>query len=292
MIKSMTGFGRCEIMGEKRKFTAEIKSVNHRYLDINVKMPKKFNSLENKIRAVLKEYVERGKVDVTITYEDFTGDDISLKYNEAAAQQYLTYLRSMSERFDLAFDIGVNALSRFPEIFATEEQHVDEEEMWGELERAVRGAAEQFAESRIREGRHLRDDLIEKLNAMTSYVDFIEQRSPQIILEYRARLKERVRDFLEEKQLDDARIAAEVTLYADKICVDEEVVRLKSHISSTKTTLESKSGVGRKLDFIAQEMNREANTILSKTSDLKICDIGIDLKTDIEKVREQIQNIE
>lgn len=292
MIKSMTGFGHCEIMDEKRKVTAEIKSVNHRYLDISVRMPKKLNFFENKVRGILKEYVERGKVDVFISYEDFTKDNICLKYNESACEQYLAHLHEMSDKFGLEFDIRVSTLSHLPEVFTLEEQMIDEEEIWADLEKAIRGAAEQFSDSRIKEGMHLREDMLEKLNSMLAGVDFIEKRSPQIITEYRKRLEERVRELLAEKQLDDGRIAMEVTLYADKICVDEEIVRLRSHIKSTKAALESGSGVGRKLDFIAQEMNREANTILSKTTDLEISDIGINLKTDIEKVREQIQNIE
>ena len=173
-----------------------------------------------------------------------------------------------------------------------EEEAVDEKELWSILEKALRGACEQFVESRIKEGEHLKRDLCDKLDGMLSYVDFIEERSPGIVKEYRERLEAKGRELLEDKQLDDARIATEVTIFADKICVDEETVRLRSHIQSTKDTLQQGGSVGRKLDFIAQEMNREANTILSKTNDLEISDTGINLKTDIEKVREQIQNIE
>lgn len=292
MIKSMTGFGRSEITDGNRKFTVEIKSVNHRYLDVNIKMPKKLNFFESAIRNLLKEYMERGKVDVFVSYEDYTEDNFSLKYNEDIAAQYFAHLREMSEKFGIENDIRVSTLSRYPEVFTMEEQSVDEKELWAVLERALREACEQFVESRIAEGERLRTDLIEKLDGMLSYVDFIEERSPMILGEYRARLEEKVRELLGDKQLDDARIATEVTIFADKICVDEETVRLRSHIQSTKDTLNAGGGMGRKLDFIAQEMNREANTILSKTNDLQISDVGISLKTDIEKVREQIQNIE
>lgn len=292
MIKSMTGFGRSEITDGNRKFTVEIKSVNHRYLDVGIKMPKKLNFFESAIRNLLKEYIERGKVDVFISYEDYTEDNFSLKYNEELAAQYLAHLKEMSERFGIENDIRVSTLSRYPEVFTMEEQSVDEKELWAALEQALREACERFVESRIAEGERLRTDLTEKLDGMLSYVDFIEERSPLILREYRARLEEKVRELLGEKQLDDTRIATEVTIFADKICVDEETVRLRSHIQSTKDTLNAGGGIGRKLDFIAQEMNREANTILSKTSDLQISDIGINLKTDIEKVREQIQNIE
>lgn len=292
MIKSMTGFGRCEVADEKRKFTVELKSVNHRYLDVNIKMPKKLNFFESAIRNLLKEYIERGKVDVYITYEDYTEDNYSLRYNAALAGEYLGYLNAMAEEFHLENDIRVSTLSRYPDVFVMEEQDIDEKELWSGLEKALRGACEQFVDSRVKEGEALKTDLLDKLDAMLSDVDFIEERSPQIMKEYRTRLEEKIQEILGDRQIDDARIATEVTIYADKVCVDEETVRLRSHIMTTKDTLLAGGSIGRKLDFIAQEMNREANTILSKANNIEISDIGIDLKTGIEKVREQIQNIE
>lgn len=292
MIKSMTGFGRCEILEGDRKITVEIKSVNHRYLDVNIKMPKKLNIFESAVRNLLKEYIERGKVDVFITYEDYTEDNFALKYNEAVAAEYLKHLNHMAERFGLENDIKVSSLSRYPEVFTLEEQEVDEDIIWTLLEKTIRNAAEQFAASRIAEGERLRTDLTEKLDVMLGYVDFIEQRSPEIMKDYKEKLEAKVKELLEDKQIEDGRIAAEVTIFSDKICVDEEIVRLRSHIESTKEVIASGGCIGRKLDFIAQEMNREANTILSKANDLAISDTGINLKTDIEKVREQIQNIE
>ena len=292
MIKSMTGFGRCEFTDEKRKFTVELKSVNHRYLDVNIKMPKKLNFFESSIRALLKEYIERGKVDVYITYEDYTEDNYALKYNSALAAQYQDYLNRMAEEFSLENDIRVSNLSRYPDVLVMEEQDVDEKELWDGLERALRGACEQFVASRIKEGESLKVDLIDKLDHMISYVDFIEKRSPQIMEEYRKRLEDKIKEILGDRQMDDGRIATEVTIYADKVCVDEETVRLRSHINTTKDTLLEGGSIGRKLDFIAQEMNREANTILSKANNIEISDTGINLKTSIEKVREQIQNIE
>ena len=292
MIKSMTGFGRCEFTDEKRKFTVELKSVNHRYLDVNIKMPKKLNFFESSIRALLKEYIERGKVDVYITYEDYTEDNYALKYNSALAAQYLDYLNRMAEEFSLENDIRVSNLSRYPDVLVMEEQDVDEKELWDGLGRALRGACEQFVASRIKEGESLKVDLIDKLDHMISYVDFIEKRSPQIMEEYRKRLEDKIKEILGDRQMDDGRIATEVTIYADKVCVDEETVRLRSHINTTKDTLLEGGSIGRKLDFIAQEMNREANTILSKANNIEISDTGINLKTSIEKVREQIQNIE
>lgn len=292
MIKSMTGFGRSEEADEKRKFTVEIKSVNHRYLDINMKMPKKLNYFESNIRSLLKEYMERGKVDLYITYEEHSADHVSLLYNEALAAEYLKYLNQMAETFQLDNDIRVSTLSRYPEIFTMEEGCTDEEELWTLLQKAIRGACEAFTECRVNEGGHLKDDLLQKLDGMLSYVDFIEKRSPEIIQNYRTRLEEKVTELLADRQLEESRIVTEVTIFADKICVDEETVRLRSHISSMKDTLIKGGSIGRKLDFIAQEMNREANTILSKTNDISISNTGINLKTDIEKVREQIQNIE
>lgn len=292
MIKSMTGFGRCEITEAKYRFTAEIKSVNHRYLDVTVKMPKQLSFFESAVRGLIKEYAERGKTDIFITYENFTENNFALKYNEALAEQYLSYCRQMSEKFGIKNDIQVSSLSRFPEVFVMEEQDMDEEELWAGLEKAVRGAAVQFVDTREKEGEHLRTDLLEKLDEMLHYVDYIEERSPAIISEYRKKLTDKVHELLEDKQIEESRIATEVTIFADKICVDEETVRLRSHITAMKTALETGGSIGRKLDFIAQEMNREANTILSKTTDLQIADTGINLKTDIEKVREQVQNIE
>ena len=293
MIKSMTGFGRCEVQEESRKFTVEMKSVNHRYLDANIRMPKKLNFFETAIRSLLKQSVQRGKVDIFITYEDLSEQQVSLKYNEVLAAEYLSYFEKMQEKFSLENDIRVSRLSRYPEVLTMEEQAVDEEELWKGLKKALDGAIRQFVETRTSEGEHLREDLIEKLDNMLKLVGCIEERSPQIIAEYRDKLETKVKELLADTQMEDSRIAAEVVIFADKICTDEEVVRLRSHIVHMKDTLVSDdSGIGRKLDFIAQEMNREANTILSKANDLEISNIGIELKTEIEKVREQIQNIE
>ena len=292
MIKSMTGFGRCEISEGDRKMTVEMKSVNHRYLDVAIKMPKKLNFFESAIRSLLKTYIQRGKVDVFITYEDLSEANTTLRYNQALAAEYLKYLNQMAEEFHLEQDVKVSALSRYPEVLVMEEVQEDEEELWKLLEKAVKGACEQFVETRIREGENLKRDLLIKLDELLEHVAYVEERSPQIVAEYREKLTEKVKELLADTQMEESRIAAEVTIYADKICVDEEIVRLKSHIKHTKETLEKEDSVGRKLDFIAQEMNREANTILSKSNDLEVSNHAIELKTGIEKVREQIQNIE
>lgn len=292
MVKSMTGFGRCEISEGDRKMTVEMKSVNHRYLDVAIKMPKKLNFFESAIRSLLKTYIQRGKVDVFITYEDLSEANTTLRYNQALAAEYLKYLNQMAEEFHLEQDVKVSALSRYPEVLVMEEVQEDEEELWKLLEKAMKGACEQFVETRIREGENLKRDLLIKLDELLEHVAYVEERSPQIVAEYREKLTEKVKELLADTQMEESRIAAEVTIYADKICVDEEIVRLKSHIKHTKETLEKEDSVGRKLDFIAQEMNREANTILSKSNDLEVSNHAIELKTGIEKVREQIQNIE
>lgn len=292
MIKSMTGFGRCEITEGDRKFTVELKGVNHRYLDVNIRMPKKLNFFESSIRNLLKQYAQRGKVDIFITYEDMSENQVSLKYNPTLAQEYLTYFKQMEESFDLDYDIRVSTLSRCPEVLTMEEQVMDEEELWNGLEKALKGAFVQFVDTRVAEGENLKKDIVDKLDEMLELVAHIEKRSPEIVAEYRAKLEAKVKELLEDTQIDEGRLASEVVIFADKICTDEETVRLKSHIKHMKATLEEKEGIGRKLDFIAQEMNREANTILSKANDLTVSNYAIDLKTGIEKVREQIQNIE
>ena len=291
MIKSMTGFGRCEYQWDARKFTVELKSVNHRYLDVNIRMPKKLNYFENAIRTLLKQYANRGKVDIFITYEDLSESQVSLKYNAVIAAEYVKYFNQMAEDFSLDNDLRVSGLARLPEVLTMEEQTEDEEELWKGLKTALEGAFEQFVETRKTEGANLKKDILDKLSVMEKTVSQIEVYSPEIVAQYRAKLEDKVKELLADSQIEESRIAAEVILFADKICTDEELVRLKSHISHMRDTLEEE-GIGRKLDFIAQEMNREANTILSKANDLTVSNYAISLKTDIEKVREQIQNIE
>lgn len=292
MIKSMTGFGRCEIQKDSRKFTVELKGVNHRYLDVNTRMPKKLNFFDTSIRALLKHYANRGKIDIFITYEDTSENQVSLKYNATLAAEYLKYLKQMEEEFGLDNDIRVSSLSRYPDVITMEEQSDDEEELWNGLKEALEGAFSQFVETRTTEGENLKKDILDKLEGMETFVAYIEERSPEIVAEYRAKLENKVNELLADVQMEEGRIASEVVIFADKICTDEESVRLRSHINHMRDTLNEKEGIGRKLDFIAQEMNREANTILSKANDLEVSNCAISLKTEIEKIREQIQNIE
>lgn len=292
MIKSMTGFGRCELTEGNRKITVEMKSVNHRYLDVNIKLPKKLNFFESAVRGELKNYIQRGKVDLFVFYEDFSEGAGCVKYHKEIAAEYLKYFRQMAEEFGLEEDARVSTLARCPEVFTMEESEEDEEELWKLLQKALSRAACSFVEAREKEGENLKEDLLRKLDTILSHVDFVAGRSPQIVEEYRERLSAKVRELLEDRQVDEGRILTEVVIFADKICVDEELVRLRSHVEAVRTALREGGSVGRKLDFIVQEMNRESNTILSKTTDLEISNHAIELKTEIEKVREQIQNIE
>lgn len=292
MLKSMTGFGRCEQTDGQKKITVEMKSVNHRYLDANIKMPKRLNFFEAGIRVCLKKYIQRGKIDIYIAYEDLSENTVCLRYNEELAKEYLEYSKRMAQQFGIENDVTVKELMKYPDVLLMEEQTMDEESLWNLLEQTLIGALKNFIDTRIQEGENLKKDLCQKLDGMLSHVQYIEERSPGILNEYRQKLENKVKELLEETDLEETRIITEVTLYADKICVDEEIVRLKSHIENMKAALLEGDGVGRKLDFLAQEMNREANTILSKSNDLAVTNRAIELKTEIEKVREQIQNIE
>ena len=293
MIRSMTGFGHGEVSNDKnQKVTVEMKSVNHRYCDISLKLPKKLAMFEANIRNIMKEYASRGKIDIYVSYEDLSETAVSLHYNQAMAEEYMQVFKKMQEDFNIETKITAEALAKYPEVVTIEEVQQDEEVWWELLEAALRQAAEKFVETRTIEGANLKRDLLGKLDQMAADVTFIEERSPQIIAEYRSKLEEKAKEFLEDSTIDEIWIAAQVSLYADKIAVDEEIVRLQSHISSMTDVLESDESIGRKLDFMAQEMNREANTILSKSSDVDLADHAIELKTNVEKVREQIQNIE
>ncbi len=292
MVKSMTGFGRAEVTDGTRKFTVEMKSVNHRYLDVNIKMPKKLNFFESAIRNVLKEYVKRGKVDIFISYEEQGEETFSLKYNKEAAAAYLKYMNQMEEEFGIQNDVRVSTLAKCPDVFVMEEENLDEEVLWKGLEQALREACAGHSETRTKEGENLKNDLLAKLDHMLELVAMVEERSPQILAAYKQRLYDKVREMIGENPIEDSRILTEITIFSDKICVDEEIVRLKSHVNSMKKILTDGGDIGKKLDFMAQEMNREANTTLSKANDLELSYIGVDMKTEIEKIREQIQNIE
>ncbi len=292
MIKSMTGFGRCELAEEGRKVTVEMKAVNHRYSEFSVKLPKRLNVCDVMVRNVLKQYISRGKVDVCVSYEDETEGKGCVKYNAELAKEYYDILMRMAEEFPIENDIRISGLSRYPEVLTIESEQQDEEALYSLLERAVKGACEQFVETRIAEGERLREDLTSKCEKVAELVAAVEERSPQIMAEYRKKLTDKVAEVLGDTKIDERVLATEITIYADKICTDEETVRLRSHVANMLDTFKQGENIGRKLDFVAQEMNREANTILSKANDITVSNIAIDLKTEIEKIREQIQNIE
>ncbi len=292
MPSSMTGFGRHEYVSGTKKIIVEIKSVNHRYLDLSVKLSKRITSLDQKIRTRVKEAIGRGKVDVYIHYEEAADENYEIRYNPAIANAYLTNMRAMAEELGVTDDITVTKLAAFPDVFEVISATHDENELWDTVVPALDIALQQFVESRRIEGEKLKTDLVAKMHEMRGLVEEIEKKSPEIVKAYKERLFAKVEELAENKQIDETRIATEVVLFADKICVDEEIVRLKSHIDEVIRTLETEDAVGRKLDFLAQEMNREANTILSKSTDVIIADVGISIKTLNEKVREQIQNLE
>lgn len=292
MLKSMTGFGRYEAISKERKIVVEMKSVNHRYSDISIKLPKKLSCFDSAIRNLLKEYISRGKVDVFVTYEDYSESNVCVKYNENIAIDYWKNLNRLAQKLQMENDVTVSMLSRYPEVFSLEEQTMDEDAIWNVMRDAVLRAAEQFVESRVVEGENLKRDILAKTDKLLELVDYVEKRSPEMMEEHRKKVLLKVNELLSDRQIDEAVLATEMIVYADKVCVDEETVRLRSHINTLRDTLSEGDNIGRKLDFIAQEMNREANTILSKANDIEISNKAIDLKTEIEKIREQIQNIE
>ncbi len=292
MVRSMTGYGKGIAENSDARVTIEMKSVNHRYLDLNIKLPKKLNFLESTIRNKISESVFRGKVDVYITLNEHSDACYQVSINDAIAQKYYDSISAMADKLGIDNDMKASSISRLPDVIELEEMEADEDSLKTLVLEALDACVAQFVDSRIAEGNRLETDLIAKMDEMLVLVDRLEVRSPQIIEEYRARLKTKVSELLEDTHIDEARVAQEVVIYADKICIDEEMVRLKSHVSETRGVFDLDKEVGRKLDFLAQELNREANTILSKSTDVEIADIGITLKTLIEKVREQIQNIE
>lgn len=291
MVKSMTGFGRGEHVSDDIKMTVELKSVNHRYCDINIRMPKRISFLENLIRSYVKKRVSRGKVDIYVSYEDHSEGNECIKVNEDLIAQYLKYFQNISEKFELDNDIKVSHITRYPEVIKIEEHEVDENLLWGILKEALSIAVDKLIATRKTEGELLKQDIISKLDAIGALVSHIKERAPYVTMEYKEKLENRINDLL-SSTIDEARLAVEVAIFADKCCVDEEIVRLESHVKHMQQTLNKDIPIGRKLDFLLQEMNRESNTILSKSNDISISEHGLELKTVIEKIREQIQNIE
>ena len=292
MIKSMTGFGRYETVTDEYRIAVEIKSVNHRYCDLNIKLPKKFNEIENTLRMMMKEIAERGKVDVYVSYEDYAGKGTHVHYHPQIAKEYVKVAAQVAEEFELHNSLSAERLLGFADVISLEEESNDLESVFPIVTQTLQKAGEQFIASREREGEQLYQDIKGKLAYLLTLVAQVEERSPQMLQEHRQKLLEKVQELLGDRKIDEGILATELIVYADKVCVDEETVRLRSHIDAMSETLDMQEAIGRKLDFIAQEMNREANTILSKANDKELSGIAITLKTEIEKIREQIQNIE
>ncbi|WP_027623402.1 YicC/YloC family endoribonuclease [Clostridium lundense] len=292
MIKSMTGFGRATFEDSSRSFIVEIKTVNHRYCDINIRMPKSLISFEDKIRATIQEKIARGKVDVFITLNTYDKKDVRTTLNESLAESYLSCLKGIKEKYNVIDDISVSLIARFPEVISLQQQEEDGEELWNSLSIPLRESIELLFNMREREGLKLQENIIDKCNKIKCIVDKIEERAYLVPINYKEKMNARIKELLDDNQIDENRIAMEIAVFADKACIDEELVRLNSHLIQMNETLNLSEPVGRKLDFIVQEMNREVNTIASKANDLEITNLALNIKNEIEKIREQIQNVE
>ncbi len=292
MIKSMTGYGGAKGEKDAIAVTAELKSVNNRYLDVSVRLPKSCLFAEEAVRAAVAGRISRGKVDVFITVDTSQAEQAVIRVNDNLAEAYLKAVRDTAEKYGLDGDISALSLVRFPEVLSTDKTDIGRDAVAGAIGEVLAQALEEFDAMRTREGEKLRQDIEGKLCTLEAMVAKIEQRSPQTVTEYREKLLAHMKDVLADAAVDESRILQEAAIYADKVAVDEEMVRLKSHISQFRLLLAAGSPVGRKLDFLVQEMNREANTTGSKCADSDIARTVIDMKAELEKIREQIQNME
>ncbi|WP_429080582.1 YicC/YloC family endoribonuclease [Brassicibacter mesophilus] len=293
LIRSMTGFGRGENTDSLRSFTVEIKSVNHRYNDIIVKMPKHLNYLEESIKKLIRNKVTRGRVEIYISLEYISQSDIEVKVDIPLATSYKKAIDVLCNELHIENNINIELLTRFPDVLKTQKREEDEDEIWACLKLAIEDSLNRLISMRIEEGKELANDIILKVKSIESMVKQIEERSPEVVLEYKTKLSNRIKELLEEKyEIDENKLANEVAYFADKCSINEEIVRLYSHINQMVKSLEADVPVGRKLDFLVQEMNREVNTIGSKVGDIDITNKVVDIKSELEKIREQIQNIE
>lgn len=292
MIKSMTGFGRGSIEESGRSFIVEVKSVNHRYLDLNVKMPRNLISIEDRVRRIISEKVSRGKVDVFITQNIYDKQDVVVKFNEAIADSYLDCLKQIKDRYAVRDDISVSLIARFPEVVSVIQKEEDIEEIWNILSAPLKEAVSFLILMREKEGEKLVEDVIKRCNYIGEMVDIVSSKSNLVVNKFKEKLEIRLKDLLSNTIVDENRLAQELAIFVDKSNIDEEIVRLRSHICQIKETLNLQEPIGRKLDFIVQEMNREANTIASKANDLELVNTVLNIKNEIEKIREQVQNIE
>ena len=292
MIKSMTGYGRAVETVNGREFTVELRSVNNRYLDCNVKMPRSLSFAEEAVKQAVKQAVSRGKVDVYISVKSETADDTKITLNTAVLEGYLAAMRQMVTDFGVKDDISVSTVSRLPEVFSVEKPEVDEEQLKADLLSVVDKALAGYNAMRETEGKALDADLRSRGNTILELVAKVEAGNGQTVIDYRTRLENKLKEVLANTSIDESRILTEAAIFADKVAVDEETVRLRSHLEQMNTMLTGGGAVGRKLDFLLQEMNREANTIGSKCTDVRLARIVVDIKAELEKIREQTQNIE
>ena len=292
MLKSMTGYGRAQKILNGRDITVEIRSVNHRYYEYTSRIPKTYSYIDEKMKALLKTSISRGKIDVSVTINNIEGKDSEIAVNKSIAEGYVSALRGIVDELGLKDDLTLSKLIKLPDIFNIQKTPDDEEMVWNDVYEVTNDALEKFIDMRSVEGKALGENIIEKADYILEMVEKVEELSPQTVENYRNRLYKKLSEVLEDKNIDDQRILTEAAVFSEKIAVDEETVRLRSHISQLKTILESDEAVGRKLDFIVQEINREVNTIGSKAQDLNVTKIVVEMKSEIEKIREQIQNIE
>ena len=292
MLKSMTGYGRRETVIGGKKILVEIKSVNHRFADYNIKVPRHLGFLEDKVKKYAAQSITRGKVDIFVSVESSEEADKYIKLNKELAKNYIDVLCELRDSFGLKDDITVSNVARFSDIFQSEKREEDEEEIWELVKTVMTEAMEEFITMRSNEGERIQKDLLQRVNYMQTLSDKIDERSPQTVREYSDRLYAKIKDILDDRSIDETRIITEVAIYADKVAVNEETVRLGSHFSEFKNIMNSGEPAGRKLDFLIQEINRETNTIGSKAQDIEIAKIVVEPKGEIEKLREQIQNIE
>lgn len=292
MLKSMTGYGRQETVIGGKKILVEIKSVNHRFADYNVKVPRYMGFLEDRVRKFASEHITRGKVDIFVNVESHDEADRDIMLNEDLAKNYIEVLYELRDKFGLKDDISVSNVARYSDIFKTERREDDEEEIWQLVKGVMSEALEAFVAMRSREGERIEADLRERIQLMSQLAKQVDERSPQTVKEYSDRLYAKIKEVLEDRTIDEARVLTEVAIYADKVAVNEETVRLSSHFREFYNIIDSGEPAGRKLDFLIQEINREVNTIGSKAQDIEIGKIVVTLKGEIEKLREQIQNIE
>ncbi|MCM1007179.1 MAG: YicC family protein [Ruminococcus flavefaciens] len=292
MLKSMTGYGRAQKILNGRDITVEIRSVNHRYYEYTSRIPRTYSYIDEKLKALLKTGISRGKIDVAVTINNIEGKDSEIAVNKSIAEGYVSALRGIADELGLKDDLTLSNLIKLSDIFNIQKTPDDEEMVWNDVYEVTNEALEKFIDMRGVEGKLLGENIIEKADYILEMVEKVEELSPQTVENYRNRLYKKLSEVLEDKNIDDQRLLTEAAVFSEKIAVDEETVRLRSHISQLKTILESDEAVGRKLDFVVQEINREVNTIGSKAQDLNVTKIVVEMKSEIEKIREQIQNIE